>query len=297
VLITKAATMVKKTSGNALNQYGLIIALVALALVPIFFAFGKNITDIFNQYSSLYGDMSTQTKSNTINTVATSTASTSNSTTSTSSTTGTNTSPVVSTETIAGYTVSTHEDGSVSFDIEGTSISLPSKVVELQNIVEETSGSIGLKSLITEIASLVKENKATGVYEPIQILFGDSTRSVPAKSLSVEGTAEVNSTVIKSGSKMIVLVKDQSCVSTNSSLCSTGDTKLGSYVIEGTVGSDNTFNATLTSTTTANLKVGDSSTMIIKTDSNGLSKITGTLNQGYVNFVFDFNNSDYSYTI
>lgn len=41
-----------KNKGNALAQYGIIIGLIALALIPLFFMFGKTITDNFTSFQS-----------------------------------------------------------------------------------------------------------------------------------------------------------------------------------------------------------------------------------------------------
>lgn len=43
---------IKKESGNALAQYGIILGLIAIALIPIFFIFGKTITDNFTSFQS-----------------------------------------------------------------------------------------------------------------------------------------------------------------------------------------------------------------------------------------------------
>lgn len=42
----------RKNQGNALAQYGVIIGLIALALIPLFFMFGKTITDNFTSFQS-----------------------------------------------------------------------------------------------------------------------------------------------------------------------------------------------------------------------------------------------------
>jgi len=48
-----------KTKGNAIAQYGIIIALVALALVPVFYLFGKNIVDYFANFKNMLGGNNT----------------------------------------------------------------------------------------------------------------------------------------------------------------------------------------------------------------------------------------------
>jgi Flp pilus assembly pilin Flp len=42
----------KKTNGNAIAQYGIIIALVVLALIPVFYLLGKNIVDYFSGFTT-----------------------------------------------------------------------------------------------------------------------------------------------------------------------------------------------------------------------------------------------------
>ncbi len=48
-----------RTKGNAIAQYGIIIALVALALVPVFYLFGKNIVDYFANFKNMLGGNNT----------------------------------------------------------------------------------------------------------------------------------------------------------------------------------------------------------------------------------------------
>ncbi|MEW5821731.1 MAG: hypothetical protein AB1782_16170 [Cyanobacteriota bacterium] len=141
------------------------------------------------------------------------------------------------------YTINT--DGSVSFSVAGQNVLLSSDIVQLQDIVMETSGSEGATSLVDEIAYMIQKHAAAypAGDVPFEILFGDGVRSLDGSGIAYIGTAMVNSYAIKIGNEMVIIQKDQSCT--------TSCKYPGIYRIEGSINSSNKFNGTVTSSGTA----------------------------------------------
>lgn len=149
--------------------------------------------------------------------------------------------PVVSTETIAGYPVDIHEDGSASFKVGTQPVSIPKSALDLQNTVFQTTGSSGMTDLVKEVAYMIQSNSSTYPEGnvPVTISYGTGYRSWVEGSSTYTGVAEVNTTFIKVGSDMVIIQQDQKCTGT----CS----YTGRYRIEGHIAIDNTFDGTVTS--------------------------------------------------
>ena len=58
----------KSSSGSVLSQYGIIIALIALAIIPVFFLMGQIINNNFKGFNTLYTDMNDQASNNSTST-------------------------------------------------------------------------------------------------------------------------------------------------------------------------------------------------------------------------------------
>lgn len=193
----------RKFKGNALGQYGLVITLVALALVPIFYLCGQTLYSIFNNYLLAFTDVS--------NTVSQNSGSILNNYLNfPSKKLPPTNSPITSTVNIAGYDVNFHQDGSVSFNVGTQSVNLDPQLVNLQNEVVETSGSAGISDLVKEIGYLITQHQ--GEYPPgqvpVELTYGSSQRTDGATTYN--GKAGLpSSTIVRVGTHMVILQKDQ----------------------------------------------------------------------------------------
>ncbi|MEW5821726.1 MAG: hypothetical protein AB1782_16145 [Cyanobacteriota bacterium] len=140
-------------------------------------------------------------------------------------------------------------DGSVSFSVAGQNVMLSSDIVQLQDIVMETSGSEGATSLVDEIAYMINKYKAEfpDSNVPVEVSFGKGDRYWNSydTSISYAGDAEVNTVTLKLGNSFVVIQKDQTCVAHDQSCAFQG-----TYRIEGTIDKSNNFTANVTSTNT-----------------------------------------------
>ena len=137
-----------------------------------------------------------------------------------------------------GYSYILNPDGSASINVDGSTVNISTDILELSNTVLETSGAGGTQDLIKEIAYVIQQAKTLdpNTTGNVEIMFGSGTRSTQDGTSSYTGAAEINTNVIKSGSSVAVIQKDQSC---------TGDcTYSGQYTIEGTVNDNGKFSGT-----------------------------------------------------
>lgn len=223
--------------GTSLTQYLIIIALVALFLVPIFYTFGGTICTNFYNMLNLYTDVSDTAKTNTTTTVASGDPS--------------STPSVINTLSIAGYEVDFKSDGSASFTVEGQNVTLPLELIQYQEMMVETTGASALDELVAEVAYMIVDHKDEYPDQPVplEIAFGTSERQ--SGTLSILGDAEVNAASIKVGEHFVILQQDHQCLQdggecTGKDLNGAGfrDIMMGSNRIEGDIVSDSLFNLT-----------------------------------------------------
>lgn len=144
--------------------------------------------------------------------------------------------------TIDSYEALKNADGSISVVINGQTINLEPSDLNLVDTVFETTGSSGTE-LINAIAKMIEEYKVAGGPDiPIEISFGTGSRtgSDGVNSSTYEGTASVNTIVVKSNDNITVIQKDQTCVNAKGTSC----LFQGTYTIQGKIGSDGSFNTT-----------------------------------------------------
>ncbi|MEW5821727.1 MAG: hypothetical protein AB1782_16150 [Cyanobacteriota bacterium] len=137
------------------------------------------------------------------------------------------------------YTINT--DGSVSFSVAGQNVMLAADIVQLQDIVMETSGAEGATSLVDEIAYMINKYKAAypDSNVPLEVAFGNGERETDVNNTSYEGKASVNTISLKVGDNVVIIQNDQSCDGS----CS----YKGTYRIEGTIDSNNVLKGNVTS--------------------------------------------------
>lgn len=118
---------------------------------------------------------------------------------------------------IAIYNPTQNADGSVSFQVGSQVLNLPSKVLELQNTVTQSTGSSGTTDLIKGIASMIEKYKSdyplTDV--PVVLSFGSGTRIATADGDTYSGNASVNATTVKIGDHLFIYQKDQTYTGTD----------------------------------------------------------------------------------
>ncbi|MEW5821730.1 MAG: hypothetical protein AB1782_16165 [Cyanobacteriota bacterium] len=199
------------------------------------------------------------------------------------------------------YTINT--DGSVSFSVAGQNVLLSSDIVQLQDIVMETSGSEGATSLVDEIAYMINKYKAQypNGNVPVDISFGTGNRVSATGNSAYLGNTSANSVSLKVGDQFVIIQNDQICNSKNTYSENTCSFQ-GTYRMEGTIGSDNSIKTSNVNATTIyeNNYTGSFNGSAIS--SNGLT-VSGDyyLQYGYQNVQYKwdikFDNPDYSFVI
>ncbi|MEW5820878.1 MAG: hypothetical protein AB1782_11865 [Cyanobacteriota bacterium] len=165
---------------------------------------------------------------------------------------------ILSTSNIAGYDVAMNADGSATLIVGSQQLNLSKELIELQDIVMETSGSEGIQDLVKEAAYLV-EKYASQYPEgsvPIEISFGTGSRN--SVDAAFVGKAEVNTVAVKVGSNLVIIQKDQKCSYSSNwnptgPCCTTHENASGVYRLEGSIDENNIFNAKVTSETISNV--------------------------------------------
>jgi Flp pilus assembly pilin Flp len=214
-----------KNRGQNLIEFSIIVALIAVAGIVALIALGGNINSMISgstQKVETYKPFGwdTQASSSVLNQGSTA--------------------PVEEVIQVGSYDVSKHSDGIYSFEVDGQKISLPQEYLDQHNAVLQTTGSSALEDLVSEIAYMIQTHKDEYPDQdvPIEINFGDSTRT--KGNATVSGESTVNTTAIKVGDHIINLVYDHTCEGGN---CQS--VPQGKFRIEGTVQPDNTLVASV----------------------------------------------------
>ena len=152
---------------------------------------------------------------------------------------------------VIGYEAMKNPDGSVSVNINNQVVNLTAQDLDLVDKVFETTGSSGTE-LINAIARMIEIKGANSEGDvPLEISFGTGSRTALTETSSTyEGTASVNTTIVKSGDDIIIFQKDQTCDNSGGGACQLQ----GIYTIEGKMNSNNTFSS---SSVKANITDGE----------------------------------------
>lgn len=213
-----------KSKGQNFTELVIILALISIGGIFIFSVLGGNLTSIIGKSTDqINGFDPFGVKAS-----------------------GGTPSQVTGTQTIEGYQVNQHEDGSVSFKVDGQNVVISNELLNLHNTVLQTTGASSLSDLITEVGYMIKTHQ---IGDPpadvnVEITFGTSTRE--RNDAEYTGSAQANMTTIKIGNDVVILANDQTC---DGSKCS--DDKSGKFRIEGTIVGNNF-------TTTSNVQYFDS---------------------------------------
>lgn len=153
---------------------------------------------------------------------------------------------IVDTKTIQGYKVNSYADGSISFNVGKQNIKLNNSILNYSNQVFEATAGQGKENLIKEIAYMIKKNEAKYNGDvPLEVYFGKGTRQSTNpnyESFILGGEASLNLLTIQVGNEFVAIQNDKTCSNGSSCLGYKGE-----YRIEGTINSDNNFNAAVTS--------------------------------------------------
>lgn len=185
-------------------------------------------------------------------------------------------------------------DGSVSFKVGEQNITLPKDVIDLHNVVLQTTGSSGVNDLIQEVAMLVQAHASEfppGAV-PVEISFGIGSREKATANYTGLATVAANITNIQVGNSLVIIQKDQTCTG-----ASCKKDNIGKYRIAGTVDSSNVFTGsvgfTSDSMSTSYTNKG-SYTGTISTDANSKPFVDGSYGTGNGSWEFSFNSTKYT---
>ncbi|MEW5821729.1 MAG: hypothetical protein AB1782_16160, partial [Cyanobacteriota bacterium] len=148
---------------------------------------------------------------------------------------------------------------------------LSSDIVQLQDIVMETSGSEGATSLVDEIAYMINKYKAQypNGNVPLELAFGTGERDYLNGPTTYKGNASVNTIALTVGNDLVVIQKDQKCEGQNTSSLN-ACTASGIYRVEATLDSNNNITTTNINATFNNGGSANGSYNASVNNSNGL---------------------------
>lgn len=277
--------------GQNLIEFLLILSLVVVGSIFAFSALGGNLDTMFskvNNFDPFNANAQNQGSSPNNNQAP------SNSTPYTS--------PVAYTETISGYPVDMHADGSASFIVGEKSVTLPKNALDLQNAVFQTTGSSGMTDLVKDIAYLV-QSKAADYPDgdvPVTLAYGTGKRSWNEGNAIYEGNAVANTITLRVGDSIMIYQYDQ----TGSGL----NNFAGTFKIEGTVTPGNQIIGTSAAKLNSPLFTNANFTADFKANLSGPSAfvVNGILNNCKLegssvpytyNWNMDYSNPNYSFEI
>lgn len=178
----------------------------------------------------------------------------------------------VSQQKVSGYDVTINSDDSATFRINNQLVNLPKSSIDLANTVFTTTGSSGMEFLVKEIADFIQKHQAEypGQPVPVQLIYGQGERETSASGgVLYSGNTMANSVVIQAGNSLKIIQNDQDC----EGACDYA----GTYSIEGTIGTNNTFTGNVTSDVNTYGTTHGTYTASVKT-SPGLSFTNATYN-------------------
>lgn len=253
----------KKIKGNALSQYGVIILLIGLALVPVFAYTGYSIVNSFQGFSNTLKDSSNSDYNPVASLV-----------------------PLINS---VDFLVTNNPDNSVTVSIGNKKTTISENDIKL---AEETMGVNGKEELVKEIEYLMSQYQAqnpNSEMPELDIRYGTGDRSknmetyiashhaTHAKTKDLENdygqygnlrdtststysgdATALNTTTIKMGDTYVIKQTDKKC---NGQKCNSKE--IGNYRIEGKLDSSGIFKGNVTSDVnisgvyTANLSTKD----------------------------------------